>query len=264
MPTIRTAFEEAVQSRQAKRAFPTSLKSAALERLSLQAPDIMERAMVSAQVANVDILDEINKQITRMVSGLSSGAGDYSNPVTVHAALLDFIQKTGYQPEAGKEGTIEDLTSDKRINLITQMNADDARGYGQYEQGQDPDVLDEWPCLELYRLEDRKEKRPWAQRWRAAGGKFYGKPSAEFPEGRMIARKDDPVWAKISRFGKPYPPFDYGSGMWTRQIDRDESIELEVIQPNDQVQSQSRGFNEDFDFNAANQKLNELITEVAA
>lgn len=40
----------------------------------------------------------------------------------------------------------------------------------------------------------------WKKRWVDAGGRLY--------DGRMIARIDDPIWAKISDFGVPYEPFD--------------------------------------------------------
>jgi hypothetical protein len=61
----------------------------------------------------------------------------------------------------------------------------------------------------------------------------------------MIARKDDPIWTKISAFGTPYPPFDYNSGMWVEEIDREEAEALGVIKPSTVVQPQDRGFNDD-------------------
>jgi hypothetical protein len=61
----------------------------------------------------------------------------------------------------------------------------------------------------------------------------------------MIARKNDPIWEKISRFGEPYPPFDYNSGMWTRDISRAEAMELGVIDRDTLINPQDRGFNDD-------------------
>jgi hypothetical protein len=45
----------------------------------------------------------------------------------------------------------------------------------------------------------------------------------------MIALKTDPVWAAISRFGTPYPPFDFNSGMGVRDISRRECLSLGII-----------------------------------
>jgi hypothetical protein len=45
----------------------------------------------------------------------------------------------------------------------------------------------------------------------------------------MIALKTDPIWEALSRFGQPWPPFDYGSGMGVVAIDADEAIALGLI-----------------------------------
>lgn len=224
-----------------KRAFPTTLKSRELEALSQAQPGIFDRATISAQVTNTELLDTINAQIERMVTGISSGAGDYSNPLTVKTAIRDLLQKINYQPVPGKEGTIEDLSTDKRIDLQVEMNADDARGYGYYTQGQDPDIIDEWPAQELFRQEDRIEKRPWLNIWRSHGGKVFG------TDGRMIALKGDPIWTSISRFGKPYPPFDFNSGMWVKDVRRDVAEEFGLIKPGQKVEPQPRDFNQDYE-----------------
>lgn len=39
----------------------------------------------------------------------------------------------------------------------------------------------------------------------------------------------DPIDAKISRFGVPYPPFDFGSGMGVEDVSREDAIALGVI-----------------------------------
>ena len=58
-------------------------------------------------------------------------------------------------------------------------------------------------------------------------------PSARYDsklfQNRMVALKSDPVWTKISRFGHPYPPFDWGSGMGVEDVSREDAIALGVI-----------------------------------
>ena len=38
----------------------------------------------------------------------------------------------------------------------------------------------------------------------------------------MVALKEDPVWTRISRFGQPWPPFDFNSGMGVEDVSHDE------------------------------------------
>lgn len=78
-----------------------------------------------------------------------------------------------------------------------------------------------------------KVPRKWERRWADAGGKFF--------DGRMIALKTDPIWIKISRFDRPYPPFDFGSGMGLRNITREESDALGLTQPGKEVPTQIDG-----------------------
>lgn len=66
-----------------------------------------------------------------------------------------------------------------------------------------------------------RQPRDWKSRWRAAGGKLYG--------GKMIAEVNDPIWSKISRFGNPYPPFDFNSGMGLRDVSRGEAVRCGAI-----------------------------------
>ncbi|MEM8550615.1 MAG: hypothetical protein AAGF10_07470, partial [Verrucomicrobiota bacterium] len=133
-------------------------------------------------------------------------------------------QELGARP--GDSGSLTDITSGRRLGLIYDFNVTDAREHARYKMGQDPDVLEAFPAQEFKRVASRERPRGnWPERWQAAGGKLYN--------GRMIALKNDPVWTKLSRFGKPWPPFDFGSGMGVRDIRRREAEELGLIQPDD-------------------------------
>ena len=78
----------------------------------------------------------------------------------------------------------------------------------------------------------------------------------------MIARKDDPIWTQISRFGTPYPPFDFNSGMETRGIGRREAVALGVIGATEAVQPKPRGFNDDVEAAAPkDERLKEALVE---
>ena len=233
-------FEDALKSRRLKKLLPTAADSAALQKL---APEIRERARFLARVNHAGAAGEIHRQ----VDGVLGLDGEQFNPATARANIKLHLKSIGYDPEnppegfePAKPGSIQDISSDGRLNLVLDTNLKMAHGYGQFAKANDPDLLDSYPCQELYRLEERKVRRKWLTRWVQAGGQLYGAN-----KDRMIARKDSSVWKKISAFGLPYPPFDYNSGMWVEEIDREEAEALGVIKPSTVVQPQEQRFNDD-------------------
>jgi len=241
-------FLEAIAMRRAKKLLPTTLGS---KELSALAPAIRERAMFSARVTNTQFLSKADKLINGIVSPTSStGPGARKSPLSrieARAELQNYLDSIQYKapkasgpegptPRRGKAGSLQDLSSNRRIDLIVDTNVKMAHGFGQHAIANDPDIIDAIPCQELYRLGNRKVPRDWVTRWTAAGGKIYG--------GRMIARKDSSVWTSISRFGSAYPPFDFNSGMWTREIFRREAEELGVITNRDVIKPDTRNFND--------------------
>lgn len=230
-------FAEAIASRKVRKILPTAAGSAEIARLE---PEIREFSVFSAKVEDANFLARADRLINGIVSPASSpGAPGRSSPFNEAEArtmLKEYLASIGYQPDPKKAGGLQDLSSDLRLNLILKVNNDMAAGAGQFAVQNDPDILDAFPCLELYRLEARKEERDWQSRWVRAGGKLYA--------GRMIARKDDPVWKAISAFGNPYPPFDYNSGMWTEEVSRTEAEQLGVIRRSTVVAPQKISFTE--------------------
>lgn len=213
-------FAEALASRKAKQILPATAGS---RELSMLAPEIRERAMFSARTANAGYLAKMDRLLTEMTSPSARAAKGLSaiDPGSFRLEMREELAKLGYQPKKNTAGLLTDFASDARLNLIVKMQTESAYGYGRHVQAQDPDLLDMWPCQELVRVESRKNEREWHARWVAGGGKLYA--------GRMIARKDAPIWTAISRFGTPYPPFDYMSGMGLRDIKRKDAESLGVI-----------------------------------
>lgn len=134
----------------------------------------------------------------------------------------------------GDTGDLTDINSRKRLELIYDFNRTQANEYGRAIIGSTPSILRAFPCQELVRIAARRVPRDWRSTWVEAGGKLYA--------GRMIARKDDPIWTRISRFGQPYPPFDYSSGMGVRDIGRGEAMRLGVIKADAQVKRPKLSF----------------------
>ncbi|MBI5770831.1 MAG: hypothetical protein HZA93_23845 [Verrucomicrobia bacterium] len=221
-------FHEALDARAVKQLLPTELRTKMLDTIPAE---LRERAMFSAGVTNTELLQRIDDSINDLVSGQVDRA-------TKRAGLKQLVARLDLGAKADDErGTLTDLGSDRRLNLILDTNLQQAQGYGHWMQGQDAAVLDQWPAQELVRVIDSREKRDWAARWAAAGGQFF--------DGRMVALKNDPLWSRLSRFGTPYPPFDFNSGMDVQDIDRGEAEDLGLIDRDTELFPQDRDFNTD-------------------
>lgn len=174
------------------------------------------RGFLSARVEDARTLSVLQELCTDIAEGrLSEGEAR-------DRARL-WLESAGYEPDDPEAvGTIRDLRSKQRLDTLFDVNVGHISRVAEHNAAQDPLVLDMWPCQELYRAVDSVKKRNWRERWRAAGGRLYG--------GRMIARKDDPIWVRLSRFGTPFPPFDYNSGMDVRDVDRQDAESLGAIE----------------------------------
>ena len=179
---------------------PGNIDSAEQSRIRRQ---IREQAIFSAKVHKARILEGIRDTTEKVLRKEVS-------PMEARDMLRGIVEGTGYEAPAGLEGSIQDLTSNQRLDLIIQMNRDRARGYGRYAQAQA--TLDEFPFWELVRLHPRREPRDWMTRWVEAGG--------ELVDGKMMAPVNGRLWTSLSAFGTPYPPFDWGSGMGVRRVAR--------------------------------------------
>jgi hypothetical protein len=232
-------FEEARQAILKKGLLPTDLDTAGLSSLHEQ---IRANAVFSAKVTDLRILEKIQSEVGRLVAGKGQGPGDYKSRADVRLALKDLLAEIDYQPKEGEGGTIKDLRTDTRLDLIIETQQRMATGYAQYVKGNTETALNAVPCLEFKRIYQRNTPRGshrykgvlivdnphyWRDRWQSLGGQVY--------EGRMIAKKGDPIWADISRFGVPYGPPDFNSGFGQAPVRRREAIRLGIINPGDKA-----------------------------
>ena len=205
---------------------PSRRTSADWERV---APALREKCFFSARVNDAEVLGKMRELLG---TAIDSSKRDSSKAIVSQdkfiSEMKDFLHSRGYSIGGSK---LTDITSRRRLGLIYDMNIQEAREYARYVRGQDADALDMYPAQEFLRVENRRVPREdWPARWRVAGGKIRG--------GRMVALKSDPVWTNLSRFGRPYPPFDYGSGMGVEDVDRQEAIELGLLpadEPADEI-----------------------------
>lgn len=212
---------------------PTVMSSAELAQLTA---DTRAGAVFCSGVTEVEFLQVVHDRTAKLAAGTSAGPGDYANPASVRTELKELLGALDYQPAAGDEGTIKDLRTDARLNLIVNTQLAMVTGYGQWRQSFLPGAALLYPCAEFRRRADRNVPRGyrvvggalvevvrhyWQRRWVAAGGRLFA--------GRMVARLDDPVWPRLSRFGHPWDPCDFNTGYGREAVGRAEAVELGVI-----------------------------------
>lgn len=184
---------------------------------------LRDRAFFSSQVSQMHILDA-----ARRVSAEYAGGG--SDLSRLRMQMREYLQRGGYAPQRGEEGTVKDLLSKSRLDAIIKTNVDQARGFINYASGIEPGAFAAFPAQKLQRIQRRTHPRQdWPERWRQAMDKVGGKECTVAPDGRMVALKTSPVWAALSVFGLPYPPFDWGSGMGVVDVSKDEAIKLGLV-----------------------------------
>ena len=244
-------FREAVRQLAARKIMPTSLTSADLAKLNRE---VMRTSFTSAQTTLEGLLDRYKTGVMSIVNpsqvlreGETQTVTEGYNPASLRGFIKGYLRQISYKPEEGTEGTIKDLSSDKRIDLVVKTNVQLAHGAGRFvQENADPEVVDLWPALELVRFEDRKEPRDWEQRWRLAAQVSGDAKAAACLElqGRMAALKSSPIWQALGdgeggfddTLGNPYPPFAFNSGMWTEEVSRDEAVEYGLIEEGEKAE----------------------------
>lgn len=216
---------------------PTELRTAELARLPVW---VRERAFFMAAVDRGEVLDAFATRMDRIVAG----------DLTVQEArqeLHDELDKLGYAPQPGQEGTIKDLQSVRRMNVSLETNVAQVQGYARWARQQQ--ALGGFPAQQFVRLRMSKVPRgSWPQRFADA----VAATSQEGANiGAMAALVNHPCWVRLSTFGTPYAPFDYNSGMGIEALDRGEAESLGLLPGEDagpehaeMMRPQSRGLNE--------------------
>lgn len=223
---------EAIERIKAKTPISGALKTSEWARVPLA---LRERAMFSARVESARLLSAMQDKLERRIT-LTREAVAHGEAYVDRSSFIADMRKIAEAEGLGdKTGTITDIRNAARLGLIFDFQTQQAAEYARYAMGQDADMLDAFPAQELVRIEERELPRDWLRRWAEAGGKLFG--------GRMIALKTDPIWQRISRFGTPYPPFDFGSGMGVEDVSREEAEALGVIQAGQKVAPSLPDFN---------------------
>jgi hypothetical protein len=252
-----TPFESAMAALAKRDVLPTALDTQGLRQLGA---GFHRQNFTSAQTLIEDLLTSCKEKVERIINPTTEQRADRVtpenpqgnvttglDPATARQQTKELLQQLGYTPKPGEAGTIKDLSSDARTNLVINTNKDVMTGAGQFIQSQDEQVIIAFPAWELFRLtepRDPRAKRNWTARWQiaaqAAGDFDALRVFAE--TGRMMARKDSPLWEQLGSsqnfddgLDNPFPPFAFNSGMEVRDIDFDEAFALGLIKRGERV-----------------------------
>jgi len=237
-------LQEAVAKLDRKSPLASKLSSWEWSKVPLE---IRERSQFSAKVESARFLQEAQD---RLHAGLSLARQKVENGEALmdrsvfisemrQIAEEEGIQTTG----AAGQGTVRDIRSAKRLGLIYDMQTNQAQEFSRWKMDQDPDVLNAYPAQRFVRIEDRLHPREdWPNRWDAAAGAVDFEGVAQNTR-EMVALKTSPVWAELSVFGTPWPPFDFGSGMGLEDVSRAEAVDFGIVDPNEDLVPIEEDFN---------------------
>lgn len=181
-----------------------------------------ERSFWMAGVAQAEIVQEMRDIVGMAARGEE---GEFA----LRKRWEAFLDKTGYQPIPGQEGTIKDLRSLRRFNVALRTNLAVMAGWARKMNGLQPGALTAQPAYELVRIKGAAVPRDWPARWVQAGGVLTA-------DGRMIAPKLSPLWPALGSrqlfpdaLGVDYPPFAYSSGMDWKLVGAREVVRLGIM-----------------------------------
>jgi hypothetical protein len=210
-------LNEAIALASQRKIIPTSLDTKGIR--EALTPEMRRRAIFSAQTTNASYLAEMKKQALK----LASGEGDMA---AARLALKRKLKALGYDPETGfdgdgtgtgAKGSIQDLSSDARLNLILKTLHGTIHGTARRQRETEPERIVLFPAWELVRTEPRDQERTdHEDRFERSGG--------EVIDGKMIAWKWTDVWRRLGSsdvfddgLDTEFTPYWFNSGMNQRE-----------------------------------------------
>lgn len=203
-----TPRETDLSSREMKRSWPERIK---------------DESIFSARTTLKSYVDMIRKRLVEVATRAVI-------PDEAERMLRRTLEDIGYSPQTGfpdargrvppaTPGSITDLSSSRRIQLIIDTNVKQARSLGQIASSENPVFLMANPAWRLTRTGARRKPRgDWMRRWAEAGAACGWRGAVR---SQMVALKTSPIWEQLGRgaggfedcIGTSYPPFAFGSGL---------------------------------------------------
>ena len=192
-----------------------------------QAPaEIVSRSFFSAGVESGRFLAEARSGITAALDVSRDQYGRLPDREKFVADLRGVALRLGLgTPD--KPNDLKNLAGARRLGIIWDMNVNSANGRARRAAGLSQGALFAAPAQELVRGRNARVPRDWTARWAEAGAQVDWEGALRT---RFVARKTSPIWLELSRFGTPWAPFDFGSGMILRNISRDQAVALGLLQ----------------------------------
>lgn len=228
MPNLPKIFD-AFRAASARGEMPTALGTAELREMGA---DVLSSAVFTARGTSAIYVSKIKEVVDQLAAG-------EINFATARWMIGQVLKQEGYTPEGGfpdapegqvppaLAGTLQDLSSRRRIEFILRTQIALIRGKGQQFRGATRAA--QFPAWELVRVSQVTAPRDWPSRWIIAGGK----------PGALIALKGDPVWGELGSYGNfddalgvDHPPFAFNSGMGWREVAAGEFRKLGLTGPN--------------------------------
>lgn len=197
---------------------------------------LRERAFFSSTIENVRFLQRAKDSISDFLNSATetTESGETALKTGSRAdfikQLQDFAISEGMGPLDPKDaGTIKDITSERRLGLIFDTQTRQAFDYGNWKQGQDPDILNEFPAQRFIRVQEVKEPRD----------------SHQTQEGAVALKTNLTFWLRLNEdFGVPWGPWAWGCGHDVEDVDRDEAEALGLIKPGQRLAPAEKSFND--------------------
>lgn len=225
-------LEEALRAISRKTPIGSTLRSADWEQVPL---GLRNAGQFSAAVQSVRLLqtvqDRIKGQLAQQREKLANGQQATFDRSSFIDEIRSLAREEGIDTRMRPEdtGTIVDIQSIPRLGLIYDTQTAMAQGFSRWKLDNTEGALLLYPAARFERTEDRKDPRPaefWPDRWNESAAKvsYVGVSKEE-----MVALKTSPIWQELSRFGNPYPPFDFQSGWGMTDVDYDEAVSLGLL-----------------------------------
>ncbi len=147
------------------------------------------------------------------------------SPAEARRLVRETLLAAGYRAE--KPGSWTDMAEGTaRQKLILDTNVKKAAGYAWHESIKGSVAF---PAQRLVRMGARRQPRDWPARWRQAWAALSPEEQRKAHPTDLVATTDCAIWKGLSRWGDPYPPFDYNSGMDVMPVDFDTANALGIL-----------------------------------
>lgn len=226
-------FQEAIDKLGERSVVGSKLKSAAWAEVPLA---LRERAYFSSTVESVRVLQRGKDALGDFLSGARQaviGPDGVERMALATGSRQQFVKDMQEFMRAEgiirQHGGVTDVASQRRLELIFDTQTRQAQDFGAWKQGQDPDVLDEFPAQRFIRVQGVQSPR-----------------DAHAPfEDAVRLKSDLDFWTRLNEdFGVPWGPWGWGCGHDVEDVDREEAQALGLIKPNEHARPIEKDFND--------------------